>query len=215
MSNPPSGLFTTPACSRTLYQKQWDTPWVSRDFPVTCYQPESMLYYRARYSIAFIRISNSFQPRLCRISWRVVTHLDSLEDIPLYLLRDTRMSLWWTLDLTLLELLGSRTTEHNHLKSSKIPEAVREAHALLKDELLSTTKAMELEPSLSKYFHPIYELVCPTKDIRTHKSNFATIKPWFCREPLPHEGASRTVVHRINKASDVIIDWILAHQSLE
>ena len=181
----------------------------------TDYQPESMLYYRTRYSIAFIRISNSFQPRLCRISWGVVTHIDSLEDIPLCLLWDTRISLWWTLDLILLELPGSRTSGHSHSKSSKIPEAVREVHALLKDELLSTTKAMELEPSLSKHFHPIYELACPTKGICTHKSNFATIKPWFCREPLPHEGASRTVVHRVNKASDVIIDWILAHQSLE
>ena len=115
-------------------------------------------------------------------------------------------------DWILLELPENRTTEHSYLKSLKISEAARSAPASLKDEPQSTTKAMELEPSRSRHCRPHPWISQSDEGICTHKSNFATVKPWFCREPLPHESAGRTVVHRVNKTSDVIIDWILAYQ---
>lgn len=51
-----------------------------------------------------------------------------------------------------------------------------------------------------------YKYASRMKGIYTHKSNFATIKPWFRREPLPHEGAGRIVVHRVDETSDVVVD---------
>jgi len=39
----------------------------------------------------------------------------------------------------------------------------------------------------------------------TYESSLSCVDEWFCREPFPHEGTSRSIVDRVDQTTDVVV----------